>query len=241
VTVLAEISHIFFDLDDTLLATRQAVLDGVRSAATAMEEAGAKLSAREIEKLMIDRVIPAVSSLNRYELFEAVAFELGMRDNDIALRGLSAYSAAIDIIPPFPETLPTLERLQSAGKILSVVSNGSLERQNYKLWGAKLAPYFQERVFLPQSINPPFFKPNTTLFRHAMAKTDARPQNSLMVGDRDMDMIGAKLTGMTTVGMIKVNRGQFDPAGDGCIKAGQPDFIIDNLSEIIPLLGLEPH
>jgi len=241
VSILAHISHIFFDLDDTLLATRQAVLDGVHSAAIAMEKAGAKLSVREIEDLIINRVIPAVTSLNRYELFEAVAYELGVSDAEIAVRGLSAYSAAIDIIPPFPETLPTLERLEGAGKILSLVTNGSLERQNYKLWGAKLAPYFKERVFLPQSINPPFFKPNTTLFRHAMAKTGAQPANSLMVGDRDIDMIGAKLAGMTTVGVIKVNRGQFDPSRDGCIKAGQPDFIIKNLTEIIALLGLESH
>jgi phosphoglycolate phosphatase-like HAD superfamily hydrolase len=62
-----------------------------------------------------------------------------------------------------------------------------------------------------------------------------------MVGDRDIDMIGAKLAGMTTVGIIRVNRGQFDPSRDGCIKAGQPDFIIKNLTEIIALLGLESH
>jgi len=237
---LSHISHIFLDLDDTLIATRKAVRSGVRAAAQAMESAGAPLSAGELEELILNKIIPVVSSLNRQELFEVTAYELDMVGDELESVGFSAYSAEVDTIPPFPETIPTLNRLHEAGKVLSIISNGSLERQHHKLWASGLAHFFKERVFLPQSVNPPFYKPNTNLFRHAIAKTGADPASSIMVGDRNIDMLGAKIASMTTVGIKKVDHGHFDPLRDGNIRATQPDFIIATLPELLPLLGLEP-
>ena len=76
-------------------------------------------------------------------------------------------------------------------------------------------------------------KPNLPLFREALEILDASPQTTAMVGDRmATDIAGAQSAGLRTILMLSgiTKREDLDEA------AGQPDFVLENLAQLVELL-----
>lgn len=103
--------------------------------------------------------------------------------------------------PRQPHLLPfafeMLTYLQSKGYQLHILTNGFEESQKLKLEHSGILPFFKNII---TSECTGFTKPNPIIFNHALAISNATPQNSIMIGDSfDADILGARSLGMKTI------------------------------------------
>lgn len=96
-----------------------------------------------------------------------------------------------------PFVLEMLTYLQSKGYQLHILTNGFEESQKLKLEHSGILHFFKNII---TSECTGFTKPNPIIFNHALAISNATPQNSIMIGDSfDADILGARSLGMKTI------------------------------------------
>lgn len=96
-----------------------------------------------------------------------------------------------------PFTLEMLTYLQSKGYQLHILTNGFEESQKLKLEFSGILNFFKNII---TSECTGYTKPNPIIFNHALAISNATPQNSIMIGDSfDADILGARSLGMKTI------------------------------------------
>lgn len=96
-----------------------------------------------------------------------------------------------------PFTLEMLSYLHSKGYQLHILTNGFEESQKLKLEYSGISHFFKNII---TSECTGFTKPNPIIFNHALAISNATPQNSIMIGDSfDADILGARSLGMRTI------------------------------------------
>lgn len=93
----------------------------------------------------------------------------------------------------FPNVLEVLEYLQKK-YILHIITNGFEEVQDIKIKANELDKYF---TTITTSEEAGSKKPDLQIFKYALAKAGALPEESLMIGDdMDVDIKGAKAAGI---------------------------------------------
>ncbi|WP_375559709.1 HAD family hydrolase [Bernardetia sp. OM2101] len=96
-----------------------------------------------------------------------------------------------------PFVLEMLTYLQSKGYQLHILTNGFEESQKLKLEYSGILHFFKNII---TSDCTGFTKPNPIIFNHALAISNATPQNSIMIGDSfDADILGARSLGIKTI------------------------------------------
>ncbi|MGH9421371.1 MAG: HAD family hydrolase [Thermoanaerobaculia bacterium] len=129
----------------------------------------------------------------------------------------------------FPDAAHTLLSLRAAGLRLGLITNGSVRMQSSKLKCLALASAF-ETVLISDAEG--VSKPDPEIFRRALERLSASPEHAVFVGDHpDVDVSGARRAGMKAVW-------RRDRALSRTVEA---DAIIDELGELLSLLGLERH
>ncbi len=100
----------------------------------------------------------------------------------------------------YPDVLPTLERLKTAGVRLGIISNWSWHLP--ELCAALgLAPYFQAIV---ASARVGAAKPHPHIFQYALSRLEARPEECLHIGDSlSADVDGANGVGMEALWLVR--------------------------------------
>jgi len=94
----------------------------------------------------------------------------------------------------FPNAIDTLENLQAKGKKLHIITNGFTEVQHIKLFNSGLTNFF-DVVLCSDSIG--INKPDPKIFHEAMKLANAKPAESVMIGDHlETDVLGANQVGM---------------------------------------------
>ncbi len=189
---------------------------------------GKDLPAAELERCMretwqeYDRLIPA--GTDRYAHFPDGEREYWLRFTSSTLRralgaepreefasemldGLREAFRAAAVWQVYPDVVPALRELRSAGVRMGVVSNwdSNLPRLLDKL---RLAEYFETcAVSHLEGIE----KPDPELFRRAQHRLGAPSEKSLYVGDLpELDLAGAKAAGMDCV--LVDRKGRLDAA-----------------------------
>jgi putative hydrolase of the HAD superfamily len=120
----------------------------------------------------------------------------------------------------FPHTIECLDYLTSKGYNLHLITNGFKETQHSKLKHSGIASYFIE-VITSECSNS--IKPNKEIFEYAFIKTNARPVESIMIGDSiEVDIQGAKNAG---IDQVFVNHTCID-----CMI--QPTYMVHSLKEL---------
>jgi pyrophosphatase PpaX len=131
-----------------------------------------------------------------------------------------------DLAVPFPETLKSLETLKGLDFKMAGITNrwkssGSL---SVKLTGIdKYLKFvlFRDDVKKHKPDPEPVFK--------ALEKLKCKPENAVMVGDSEVDILCGRNAGVKTVGVT------FGFIGEK-IRNFEPDFLVDNLSELPEIL-----
>lgn len=130
---------------------------------------------------------------------------------------------------PFPETRPVLEKLRDAGIRVGLVSNRTCARA--AIDGAAMTDLFEVVVGRE---NVTHAKPHPEPLLKGMEDLDVTPEETLYVGDTDLDMMTAVAAGVRGVG---VTTGNFDH--EGLLSAGAWK-VIDSLDELLSLALEDP-
>lgn len=97
----------------------------------------------------------------------------------------------------FPNTIETLKELKDNDHILHIITNGFKEVQFIKLENSNLIHYFDDILCSEEvGVN----KPDPAVFKSALARTKAKANQSIMIGDDfEADVLGAERVGIEAV------------------------------------------
>lgn len=128
------------------------------------------------------------------------------------------------LYPDVKEILSLLSKKYKLGIIANQVA-GTQERINN--WG--IGKYFDIVV---SSTEAGFAKPDLKIFQIAFAQAQCNPNQAVMIGDRlDNDITPAKKLGMKTV-WVRQGFAKYQSVHN---KSDKPDYIIENIGEILNL------
>jgi putative hydrolase of the HAD superfamily len=147
---------------------------------------------------------------------------------------LAAVMRAYDVqqfpgVELFPDTIPVLETLLKKGYKLGLVTNSMMPMwmRDVELLAYDLLPYLDVRV---SSGDIGYMKPHPAIFEHTTDLLGISPEEAVFVGDRPVnDIAGANEAGMISVLITP-------PHLNRELNGVQPDYIIERLSDLIPIL-----
>ncbi len=197
-------THIFIDLDRTLydfdLSTRETFLElfekfglferGVKPFEK-FYELYLKNNVELWEKYRKGEITKRFLNVHRFHIS---LLEFGINDRAFAGRFASDYL----LLSPrkkalFPNVIEVLEYLQKK-YTLHIITNGFEEVQDIKIKANELDKYF---TTITTSEEAGSKKPDLQIFKYALAKAGAIPEESLMIGDDlEVDVLGAMKAGI---------------------------------------------
>jgi YjjG family noncanonical pyrimidine nucleotidase len=224
--------HLFFDLDHTLW-------DFERNSTESLQEIFRDLLLSQYGISSMDAFIQSFLKINA-ELWDA--FDRGIlhhayiRENRFRMvfesLGMECPSNHGEIGEIYLKTLPDRKHLlsgaleilnytMSEGYTLHIITNGFNEIQAKKLASSEISHFF-ENVVTFENANAK--KPDPKIFAYALELANARPEESIMIGDNWIaDVLGAKQFGIDTV--------HYNPAG---LKFNEsPTYDIRHLEELL--------
>lgn len=165
----------------------------------------------------------------RYERFRVTLKHFKIQDEPLVRRLSDVY---VQISPLqtalFPEAIETLQALQQMGYQLHIITNGFQEVQFIKLENCGLRAFFDVIVcseFVGKN------KPDVAIFNYAMNQANAKPIQSMMIGDDyHVDVAGALRAGMQAV--------WFDPSGKNSFGYAHTIAMLSELLTLVPKLSL---
>lgn len=226
---MTRIKAIIFDLDDTLYDCTGSLMDAARRrAARAMVKAGLPLSEEETYKLQIrltDQYGP------RCNVFDRIA-ELYSLGEPLAEAALEAYNSdEVGHIQPFPDVIPTLEKLRKQDYRLFLVTSGIHRRQERKIEQLGIAGLFDEIIIDDKERG--IAKEECLV--DLMTRHSFTPQEIISVGDRIHSEIRvSNFLKMTTVQMVHGRFRSLLPKNE----LEEPDYRIHAVSEIFQVLSV---
>lgn len=127
----------------------------------------------------------------------------------------------------YPGVIDTLQQLKNAGKTLALVTNKPYRFVPAILASTGLAPYFSS-VLGGDSLAQK--KPDPAPLLHVCQTLGINPEQSLMVGDSENDVLAAQAAGMAVVGLTYgYNYGK-------SIADSHPDCVMNNITGLLELL-----
>ncbi len=204
--------HIFFDLDRTLWDFEKNSVETLKEIffKYKLDE---KIESPEVfinkykeinEKLWAKyRTGEIKKEFLRNQRFLLTLQHFGINDSSLAEKFGTDY---IEISPTktilFPNTIETLKYL-SKKYTLHIITNGFKEVQFVKLKNNKLDKYF-DKVITSETVG--YQKPNAKIFQHSLSTSNAKKEESLMIGDDlNTDILGARNFGMNQVFFNTIN------------------------------------
>ena len=204
---MINIRHIFFDLDNTLWDfpknSREVITDlfheynlESRCNVTASDFIAKYEHINEVlwEKLRKQEITKEQLRSSRFynsmQHFGHDDYELGYRMEEEYVKR-SPYKKNL-----MKGTLETLEKLSTRYQ-LHIITNGFKEVQYTKLENCGLKSYFNH-IIISEEVG--YSKPNSKIFEVAIERANAKPAESLMVGDDlEIDINGARAAGMQAI------------------------------------------
>ncbi|WP_116246706.1 HAD family hydrolase [Nocardiopsis sp. FIRDI 009] len=224
---------ICFDLDDTLIDDNAASSTGLRAV---MERLGHPdfAAARTLwdvqTEISFGAYLRGGLSLEqqRRERIRALAVQAGHADiadqhcDELYHLYLDAHRSGWQV---FPDTLPALNALASAGYRLAVVTNGVESLQHAKMQALELTPYFHAVVCADSAGAG---KPDPRIFELAAQRLGVDPRACWHVGDQiQSDGVGAVASRMRPIMIDRQSRQQLEGV-----------TTIASLDELLQLVGL---
>lgn len=218
-------THLFFDAGNTLVYLNMGLISRT------LAKRGAEVSAESlwraehrVRAVMDDPALVArTDDRGRWRTyFERIWADCGVTAADVvapALAELEAIHATNNLWEVVPDEVRSLLDRASGRYRMAVISNAN-GTVRAKLERVGLAGYFEAIL---DSHEEGIEKPDPRIFKRAMERLGARPEDSLYVGDfYHIDVVGARAAGMEAV--------LLDPAG---AHAGKPVRRIASIGDLI--------
>ncbi len=132
---------------------------------------------------------------------------------------------------PFPNTQETLKRLKDAGVKIAAVTTRSKRTSIKTLELAGITGYFDAIISGEDAEHP---KPHPEPLFKALQQLEVRPEKAVMIGDTEADILAGKNAEVKTIGVSYGFHGSH-------IAESKPDFIIDDIADIIPIILPDPN
>ena len=125
-------------------------------------------------------------------------------------------------LPPFPDIIPALAALRSAGFRLATLTNSSTQALASQLAHARLTEYFEQTLSVDRVRR---YKPAPETYRSACEALHIEPSDLLMVAAHGWDVYGAMRAGCRGAFISRPNQAVF-PLGP------QPDYFARDLTDL---------
>ncbi|TAJ16818.1 MAG: HAD family hydrolase [Dehalococcoidia bacterium] len=190
------VSHVFFDVDGTLVDFDAALRAGLRAASEVLSfTIGRVVTPSELtaarDRIARDlRMVPGALAKARDESFREILTLAGVSDVDALKRTTAAFFAARDAaLLTYEDVEETVEMLLERGLTLVAATNGNSAMVQ--------APIFRRMHLLWTAEEARVSKPDPAFFLGALERIGAHAKTTLMVGDRmDNDVVPAVALGM---------------------------------------------
>lgn len=191
---MAEPSHLFFDVNETLIdigLLRAAVADRLGGAAGQADRWFNALIEYALAESLCGQ--PAeFTDIAAAVLAMLVAEEGGSMTTDDARE---LVQNGLDRSHAFADVAPGLARLKQAGFTLVALSNSGAGGLQQRLAKVGLAPYFDQEL----SVQPAgAYKPDQRTYGYALAQAGVAASDAMMVACHPWDLMGAQAKGMQT-------------------------------------------
>ncbi len=211
---MEKITTILFDLDGTLLDTREAIFQAFVHSLTTL---GHKVPSKEEMFLHVGK-----------EFSEMVAGVVGSMENNKEIKELMTnfQFQNLHLVAVYSGTAEVLKELRAKGYKLGAVTNAKRGGTLKRLQHVGILDLFDTVVAVDDVDNPKPF-PDPVLL--ALKNIGALPENAVMVGDSHFDIEAGKSAGTKTV---RVTYGFHSNEMDN----PTPDHFIDDIKEIFKLI-----
>lgn len=205
---------VLFDIDGTLIDTWDFVMGAFKYA---LNYHGHPIPS--------DKVIKSITGKPLLDFYKA-AFPNIEDVSHLAKTHHDFQSDKFDLGKLFPKAKYVLKKLKKRRFLLAAVSNRTRVSLHTSLKMVEIDHYFDLILSAEDVKNP---KPHKEHLIVALKHFKVSYNNAFMVGDTDHDIMAGKNAGIKTVGVTYGFSGKD-------IKEVNPDFLVDNLEELLPIL-----
>jgi pyrophosphatase PpaX len=135
------------------------------------------------------------------------------------------------IVTDFPTVLETIITLKEKGYKIGIVTTKIMDVVQKGLKVTKLDPYFDVIVALDHVEKA---KPDPEPIFNALAQLGSTPEETIMVGDNYHDILAGKNAGTKTAGVA------WSIKGREYLEQYHPDYMFDEMSDLLRILGVTP-
>lgn len=215
---MEDIQAILFDVDGTLLDTNEFIFQAFEHTITTQ---GFTSQTREqirnvIGKNLEDCYTLLTGCTHPADLVEA---HRAFQENNYHLS------------TPFQNTIETLTKLKESGFKIAVITTRFKRTSIQTLANAKILEFF-DLVLSGDDVKN--LKPHPESLEKALEFFDIAPQQAAMVGDTHVDVLAGKNAGTKTIGVTYGFGGEK-------IKEHNPDFVVEDIADILKVLGIKNH
>jgi HAD superfamily hydrolase (TIGR01549 family) len=230
---------VIFDLDDTLLATRDAVLEARETVLREFLGLDSALSLAAAQDAW-QRLTWYYSVDDRWGIFIALCRSMGLAEPRAATRDAIAgrYAEVFEVklqLTSGAESL--LDSLKASGILVGLVTSGNGDFQKRKIELVELERWIPSHMTVIEEPGGRNSKPKPDSILELCDSQNIEPRNVLAVGDRVTDIIAGNLAGCRTI--LYFGRGLEVrlPGPSGILNLEIPDYSIRRLSDLLHYLN----
>jgi pyrophosphatase PpaX len=212
------IDTILFDLDGTLLDTNELIIQSFLHA----------LQVHELAPVLREDIVAQMGKplreqialfSKRTEVDDLVGTyrEFNLRKHD-------------DMVQIFPHVKETLASLYAQGIKLGVVTSKIRLTVARGLELFELMPYLSA-IVTSDDVSQPKPHPESVLL--ALSRLDAKPENTLMVGDSQFDLLSAHGAGVRSAGVA------WSLQGEAVLRQFNPAYILHDMSDLLEIIAAD--
>lgn len=210
-----KVDTLLFDLDGTLINTNDLIISSFMH--TLEHYYPGQYKKEDVLQFMGPPLMDSFNKLDREKAEEMAQF---YRDYN--------HSKHDELVTEFEGVYDTIKTLHEQGYKLAIVTTKKRYTVEMGLKLTKLDPFFDVVVTLDDVTHA---KPDPEPLLKALEQLGSKPENAIMVGDNNHDIEGGKNTGTLTAGVAWAMKGR------EYIESFHPDFVLDNMSDLLDILG----
>ncbi|MEH7350023.1 pyrophosphatase PpaX [Gottfriedia acidiceleris] len=214
-----KINTILFDLDGTLINTNELIIASFLH--TLNKYYPEQYKREHVIPFMGPTLTESFSTVDEERVEELISeyrrFNMEMHD---------------EFVEEYETVYETIETLHKLGYKIGIVTTKARNVVEMGLSFSRLKQFFDTVITIDDVQNA---KPHPEPIQLALKKLNAIPEESIMVGDNYHDIEGGQNAGTKTAGVA------WSLKGKEFLATFKPDFMLEKMSDILPILGIDEN
>lgn len=212
------ITTILFDLDGTIVDTNELIIASFLHS----------LQGQTLEPFTRDHIIPNMGK----PLMEQMLMFTGKTEVDDLIRIYREYNVRMhdELVREFPHVREVLAKLHANGIRMGVVTNKVRKTTEMGLKLFQLDRYMDTIVTVEDVSKA---KPDPEGIQVALNRLNAKPEETLMVGDSQYDIQSGQNAGVKAAGVA------WSMKGANFLRTFHPDYLLDDMRDLLDIAGIK--